>query len=484
MTRAVVVGSGPNGLAAGLTLAAAGVEVTVYEGADVAGGGTRSAELTLPGLIHDECSGFHPFAAASQFGQRFDLQAAGVHWSEPPVQFAHPLDSGHGASVVRSVEETAQSLGADTRRYEAFFGPVVRRFDTIAEEFLQPILHVPRHPIHVAQLGLRSPAPAAVTARLFRTAEARALWAGVAAHGFTKFSVPFSSAIGTSLGAAAHRYGWPVAVGGSGTIAQALVGLIEAHGGRVETGRFVDDVRDLGNADIVMLDTSPEVAARIASGVLPDRTTRAYRRFKRGPGAFQLALAVEGGIPWAYEPARRAGTVHVSGSYEETAHAEQQVSKGKIPERPFVLLGQQYVADPGRGHAGVVPIDCYAHVPSGWSGDATDAILRQIERFAPGFRDRVLEIRPRSPRQISAENPNFAGGDIVTGLKTPKQMLLGPRLAVNPYETGADGVYLCSAAVPPGPGAHGVSGYLAAQRALQALPADASRAQPSPQALA
>lgn len=469
MTNAVVVGSGPNGLAAALTLAAAGVDVTVHEAASTPGGGARTAELTLPGLLHDECSGFHPFATDSVFARAFDLTAHGLAWAWPDVQYAHPLDAAQGAAAVRSIDDTARGLGPDARRWQAFMGPVERRFDTISAEFLQPLLHVPKHPLHLARLGLRAPAPAAVTARLFRTQEAKALWAGLAAHGFTSFSTPLSSAIGTALGAAAHHYGWPVAVGGSRSIVTAAVAHLEQLGGRMVLGSPVQDLRDVQPADIVMLDTAPSIAARIGQHVLPAGTLRAYRRFRHGPAAFQLALAVEGGLPWSYEPARRAGTIHLGGSYAEIAHAERLVSRGSMPDRPFVLLGQQHLADPARGRDGIVPIDCYAHVPEGFSGDATEAILRQIERFAPGARERVLAVVSRTPAEIEQHNPNFVAGDIVTGLKSPTQLLLGPRRRLDPYATGADGVYLCSAAVPPGPGAHGVGGHLAALSALQNL---------------
>jgi phytoene dehydrogenase-like protein len=469
VTSAAVVGSGPNGLAAAVTLAAAGVDVTVYEAASTPGGGTRSGEATLPGLLHDECSGFHPFATDSVFSRRFDLTEHGVEWAWSEVQFAHPLDEGRGAAVTRSLAETAAGLGRDARRYQRLFGPVVDRFDTISTEFLQPMLHVPRHPIHLAHLGVRALPPAALTARYLRTEEARGLWAGVAGHAFGSLRAPLSSAIGIALTAAAHRYGWPVAVGGSGQIAAALVRLLESHGGRVETGVRVTDLRELGAPDVVMMDTSPGGAATIAGPALPARTRSAYTRFRHGPAAFQLALAVEGGIPWTYEPARRAGTVHASGTFTETAAAERSVVRGVMPERPFVLVGQQYLADPSRARGDVVPVDCYAHVPSSYDGDATESILGQLERFAPGTRERILKVVPRSPGQIASDNPNFVGGDIVTGAKTPGQVLLGPRLGTNPYSTGARGLYLCSAAVPPGPGAHGISGHLAALRALSDL---------------
>lgn len=469
MTSAAVVGSGPNGLAAAVTLAAAGVDVTVYEAASTPGGGTRSGEATIPGLVHDECSGFHPFAVDSPFAREFDLTQYGVEWAWPEVQYAHPLDGGRGAAVVRSVEETAATLGPDAGRYRRLFGPVVDRFDTISTEFLQPMAHVPRHPLHLAQLGARALPPASLIARLLDTEEGRALWAGVAAHAFGSLRAPLSSAIGVALGAAAHRYGWPVAVGGSASIAKALVTVLEKHGGRVVTNTPVEDVRDLDRADIVMLDTSPQGALQVAGSLLPARTRRAYERFRYGPAAFQLALAVEDGIPWESEQARRAGTVHVGGTFAEISAAEHAVVAGRMPDRPFVLVGQQHVADPSRTAGSIVPIDCYAHVPSGYDGDATEAILRQIERFAPGLRDRIVMVTRRTPNQIEGHNRNFVGGDIVTGAKTPGQVLMGPRWGVNPYATGAPGIYLCSAAVPPGPGAHGMAGYLAARSAINRL---------------
>ncbi|TXL60707.1 phytoene desaturase family protein [Aeromicrobium terrae] len=469
MTSAVIVGSGPNGLAAAVTLAAEGVDVTVLESADTPGGGVRSGEATLPGLVHDECSGFHPFAVESVFSRRFDLAEAGLRWAWPDVQYAHPLDGGRGAAAVRSVEETAASLGADARSYRRMYGPLTERFDRIADEFLQPLAHVPSHPIALARFGLYAPLPAGLLARRFRTEEARALWGGVAAHNFRPMSGLLSSAIGAALATAAHRFGWPVAVGGSAAIADAMITLLEKSGGRVETGIHVSSIDELPRADIVMLDTSPRSAARILGDRLGRRTSKAYRRFQHGTAAFQVALAVEDGIPWSYEPARRAGTVHLSGTFAETAAAERATAGGEMPDRPFVLLGQQYLADPSRSQGSLHPVDAYAHVPSGYTGDATELVLRQIERFAPGVRDHVRAMRVRTTAQIARDNPNYVGGDIITGEKTPVQTLVGPRLALNPYGTGVPGVFLCSAAAPPGPGAHGLVGHHAARTALRRL---------------
>lgn len=472
MTTAAVIGSGPNGLAAAITLAAAGVSVTVYEAGDRVGGGARSSELTLPGLVHDDCSSHHPFGLASEFARTFPLEQHGLEWAYTDVEFSHPLDGGRGAHAVRSVVETSRTLGADAERYRRFFSPVASRMPTVADEFLQSLIHLPRHPFHLAMLGARAALPAAAVARYFRTEEARALWSGVAAHTFGPFNAPLSSAIGTSLASAAHYFGWPVAVGGSGRITSAMESLLLSLGGRVETGRRVEDVRELGNPDVLMLNTGPAEAARIAGSSLPVRAVRSLERWKNGPAAFKLALAVDGGIPWTYEPSRRAGTVHLSGSYEETAFAESETSKGRMPEKPFVLLAQQHLADPGRGKGSLVPIDCYAHVPQGFTGDATEAILAQIERFAPGCRDRILAVTPRGTTAIESLNANFVGGDILTGRKDPLQLVLGPTPGFNPYRlsapsAGRPGIYLCSAAVPPGPGAHGMCGYLAAKQSLK-----------------
>lgn len=469
MTKAVVVGSGPNGLAAAITLAAEGVDVTVLEAADTPGGGTRTVEATMPGLLHDECSGFHPLALDTAFTRRFDLASHGLRWAWPSVQYAHPLDGGRGAAVRLSVEETAAALGRDERSYQRMFGPLTTRFGAIADEFLQPILHVPRHPVSLARFGAYAALPATWVARRFHTEEARALWGGVAAHAFHPLGSVLSSAIGVALGTAAHRYGWPVAVGGSASISSALLAALFAHGGRVETGVRITSARELAGYDLRLLDTSPRAAAEILQGTQRGGVARSYRRFRHGPAAFQVSFAVEGGVPWRYAPAREAGTVHVAGSLAEMVEAERAVWSGRMPARPFVLLGQQYLADPSRSRGGLHPIDCYAHVPAGYDGDATERIIEQIERCAPGFRDRIVAQTVRSPRMIAADNPNFHGGDIVTGANTPRQLVFRPRATLHPYDAGAPGTYLCSAATPPGAGAHGMAGYLAARRALDQL---------------
>jgi phytoene dehydrogenase-like protein len=469
MTDAVVVGSGPNGLAAALTLAASGIQVTVLEAADTIGGGTRSSALTLPGLVHDECSGFHPLAVDTPFSRAFDLAAHGLTWRWADVEWSHPLDGGRGAAVWRSVDETAGRLGSDGQRWRSVFGPLTRGFDDIAEDFLRPMLHVPRHPVKLARFGAYSMLPATVLARRWSTPEARALFAGVAAHAFRPFGSPASSAIGVALGTAAHRYGWPVAEGGSASIGRAVSALLAEYGAKVETGVTVRSLEEFGSADIVMLDVAPAAAARIVGDRMPRRIARALTRYRHGPGSFKVEFAVQGGVPWTHEESRRAGTVHVGGTFEEIAATERDVLQGRMPERPFVLVGQQYVADPTRSRDDVHPLYTYAHVPAGYTGDATTAIEGQIERFAPGFRDRVLARHVTSTAALEQHNANYVGGDVVTGANDPLQLVFRPRLALDPYTVGVDGVYLCSAATPPGAGAHGMCGYNAARSALDRL---------------
>ncbi len=469
MTRAVVVGSGPNGLAAALTLAAEGVEVLVLEAAGTIGGGTRSSELTLPGLVHDECSGFHPLAVDNPFTRRFDLDRHGLRWRWPEVQYAHPLDGGTGGAAWQSVEQTAASLGPDEARWLRVLGPLSRGFDAVAADFLRPVAHVPEHPVALSRFGAYAATPASALARRWSTPEARALFAGAAAHAMRPFSSPASSAIGLALAASAHRYGWPVAEGGSASISRAVSSMIEMLGGRLETGVEVTSLDELGDPDVVLLDVAPAAAARIAGDRMPRRVARAYRRYRHGPGAFKVDFAVAEGVPWSFEPAGTAGTVHVGGSLQEVAAAEKDVHHGRMPERPFVLVGQQYVADGSRSRDGVHPLYAYAHVPSGWTGDATAAIESQIERFAPGFRERVLARHVTSTAALEHHNANYVGGDVVTGANTPRQLLFRPRIATDPYATGIDGVYLCSAATPPGAGAHGLCGYNAALAAIRRL---------------
>jgi phytoene dehydrogenase-like protein len=469
MSEAVVVGSGPNGLVCAAVLASRGVGVTVIEAAATIGGGTRSAELTLPGLVHDVCSAVHPMAVGAPSMTSLGLERHGLEWAWPEVDLAHPLDGGDGAAMVRSIERTAAGLGEAGPAWQRLFGASSRRYEAIAEDFNKPLLRVPSHPLPLARFGAVAGLPATAVARALPTPQARALFGGVAAHSFGKLSWPLSAAIGTAMICAGHHTGWPVARGGSQAIADALAGVIREHGGRIETGRPVRALDEFPAADAVVLDLAPAGVLELAGGRLPPPVARAYRRYRHGPGAFKVDLAVEGGVPWELEAARRAGTVHVSGSFEETVAAEREVNSGRMPARPFVLVSQQYLADPGRSRGDAHPVWAYAHVPHGYEGDATEIVIDQLERFAPGLRDRILARATISPSEFAAANANYLGGDVITGANTPRQMVVRPRLALNPYATGIPGVYICSAATPPGGGAHGMCGYNAARAVLRGL---------------
>ena len=471
MSSAIVVGSGPNGLACAATLASRGVEVTVIEAEETIGGGTRTSELTEPGLLHDECSASHPMAVSSPavISQGLELERHGLEWAWPEVDLAHPLDGGGGGAMLRSLEATAAGLGEAGARWRRVFGPPSRWYEPLTEDIYHPLVHVPRHPLRLVRFGLPAALPATVLGRGLGTPEAAALFGGVAAHSYAHLNQPMSAAIGMALICAGHAWGWPVAKGGSIAIANAWAAVIRENGGRVETGRRVRSLDELPAADAVVLDLSPRGALALAGERLPARVARAYRRYKHGPGAFKLDLAVEGGVPWRQEAARRAGTVHVIGSFEELVDAEGQINRGRMPERPFVLVGQQYLADPQRSRGNLHPLWAYAHVPSGYSGDATETILDQIERFAPGFRERIVARTVRTPAELEAANANFLGGDILNGANTPIQSLLRPRIHPVPYWTGAPGLFICSAATPPGPGAHGINGFNAAEAVLRTL---------------
>lgn len=466
MTTAIVVGSGPNGLAAAATLALAGVEVTVLEAASSIGGGTRTSERTLPGLLHDHCSAFHPMGAGSPFLCSIDLARYGVKWRWADVDLAHPLDGGSAGVMLRSREETASHLGRDGKAWLRLFDPLTDGFDDLAADVMRPVTRIPSHPVHLARFGLLALQPATWIARRWQTEEARALFAGLAAHGIYPLSRPTTAAIALMLAAAGHRYGWPVAEGGSRAISDALATVIAGRGGRIETGVRVTSLASLPRTDIVMLDLAPRAVAGLAGDRLPARVRRAYQRYRHGPGAFKLDLAVEGGIPWVNPNCRLAGTVHVGGTISEIMEAERAVQRGQRPDRPFVLVGQQYLADPTRSRGDTHPVWAYAHVPAGYQADATDAIIAQIERFAPGFRDRIVAQARTAPSAWQAYNANFIGGDILTGANSPWQLAMRPRLALHPYRTGIPGVYICSAATPPGAGVHGMCGYNAAQSAL------------------
>ena len=466
---AIVVGSGPNGLAAAVALAQQGIAVTVLEAAAEIGGGTRTSELTVPGLLHDHCSAVHPLGVGSPFLRSLGLDRHGLRWRWPEIDLAHPLDSGPAAVLVRSIGATADGLGVDGPAWWRLFGPLAAGFDELAEDVLQPVLRVPGHPLRLTRFGLRAVQPAAVLARRWRTERARALFAGAAAHALQPLNRPMTSAFGLMLIASGHRFGWPVAEGGSRAVTDALAARLRELGGRIETGVRVDSLDRLPPAATVMLDVAPGAAAGICGDRLPARVRRAYRRWQYGPGAFKVDLAVEGGVPWRDEACRRAGTVHLGDTLAEITDAEREIHRGRMPQRPFVLVSQQYLADPGRSVGNVHPVWAYAHVPHGYPGDATEAVLDRIEQFAPGLRERIVGRAVRTTAELARHNANYVGGDIATGANTLRQTLLRPRAALDPYSTGIPGVFLCSAATPPGGGVHGMCGFNAARSALRAL---------------
>ena len=469
MSSAIVVGSGPNGLACAVALAREGIDVTVLEAEDTIGGGARSGEATVPGLVHDFCSAVHPMAVGSPFLNSLELERHGLEWRWPEVDCAHPLDDGTAGTMYRSVDATEDALGEDGARWRRVFGAPSASFESLADDLFRPFVHVPRHPVRLVRFGLPAATPATVLARAWRTPQARALFGGIAAHAISPLHRPMSSSVGTALICAGHAFGWAVARGGSGSITHALASALRERGGRIECAVRVRSLGELPDADAVVFDLAPGAVADIASDRLPARVARAYRRYRHGPAAFKVDLAVEGGVPWTNEDCQRAGTVHCGGPLEEIVAGERDVNRGRMPERPFVLVAQQYLADPERSRGDVHPVWAYAHVPHGYTGDAEEAVIAQIERFAPGLRGRIVGRSVRTPAELAAQNANYIGGDIITGANTPWQVLIRPRFALDPYATGIPGTFICSAATPPGAGVHGMNGHNAGRSALRHL---------------
>jgi phytoene dehydrogenase-like protein len=465
---AVVVGAGPNGLTAAITLASQGLAVRVYEAAGTVGGGARTEELTLPGFRHDPCSAVHPLGIGSPVLARLPLQRHGLRWLQPPVPLAHPFPDGTAAVLDRSVRLTAASLGPDARAYQLLIGPFRGHWDQLAADVLRPQLAgLPPHPLRLARFGLRSVLPAAALAgTVLRGAAGRALLAGLAGHAMAPLTSPATSAIALLLAIAAHEVGWPVAAGGSQAISDALAAHLAELGGEIVTGVPVRDWADLPSARAVMFDTSPATLARIAADQLPPGYVARLARYRYGPGIFKIDYALAGPVPWAAPAARRAGTVHLGPGYGDISAALRAAGRGAAPDPPFVIVAQPSVADPSRAPAGRQVLWAYCHVPNGWQGDATEAIERQLERFAPGFRDLVLARCVAGPADVEARNANYVGGDIGCGSFGGLQALARPVLRRVPYATPNPAIYLCSAATPPGPGVHGACGYHAARSVL------------------
>jgi phytoene dehydrogenase-like protein len=465
---AVVVGSGPNGLAAAVTLARARLSVLVLEACETIGGGARSTELTLPGFVHDVCSAVHPLAVGSPFFRDLPLQDYGLEWIHPEIPLAHPLGGAEAVSLRRSLAETAKAIGIDGAVYRGLMGPLVDGWWSLADEFLQPMIHLPRNPLAFMRFGLRAIQPAQWLTRRFSAEPARALFAGLAGHSFLPLSALASAAYGLVLGAAGHVVGWPFPRGGAQKISDALAAYLQSLGGRIETGRRIANLAELPRSRALFLDITPRALVALAGDALPQRYRSKLERFRYGPGIFKVDYALSDPIPWSAEECRRAGTVHVGGTLAEIAASEDTVArKHATAPNPFVLLAQPTVSDPSRAPAGKHVAWAYCHVPSGSRRDMTEPIEDQIERFAPGFRDCILARHVMDSVELERRNANLVGGAVNGGSPDLWHLLARPILSPKPYRTPLPGVYLCSASTPPGGGVHGMCGYHAARLALR-----------------
>lgn len=464
----VIVGSGPNGLAAAVFLARAGASVLVLEAHRAIGGGTRTAELTLPGFLHDVCSAVHPMGVLSPYLRQLPLEQHGLRWIRPRASVAHPLDDGPAVLLERSVESTTAQLDGDGAAYRRLVAPFLRRPHHLLEDALAP-LHFPKHPWLMLRFGLEGLRSASALAGRFQGDRARALLAGCAAHSILPLEQPLTAALGLIFLVLGHVEEWPVAAGGSAAIAGALAGLLSAHGGRIQTGVAVRSLADLPPARLYLFDTAPDQLASIAGPVLPERYLRRLARYRYGPGIFKIDWALDGHIPWKDPRCLEASTVHLGGRLEEVAASESAVWRGEHPERPFVLVCQQSEFDPTRAPAGKQTGWAYCHVPAASTVDMTGTIERQMERFAPGFRDRILARQVTTPADLARYNPNYVGGAITGGVADLGQLFTRPVARIDPYSTPHPRLFLCSASTPPGGGVHGMCGYHAARSALRRL---------------
>lgn len=461
----IIVGSGPNGLAAGIRLQQAGVSVLLLEAKDTIGGGMRTQELTLPGFYHDVCSAIHPMAMGSPFFSKLPLADYGLSFIQPPLAAAHPFDDGTAAFLARSLDETVAALGADGPAYRGLIQPVADHWGLVAEDGLGPFA-IPRHPLIMAKFGWNALRSAEAVSKRFTTTAARGLWAGMCAHSILPLTNLVSAGIGMVLTAVGHQYGWPVPKGGSQAIGHALAQHFISLGGKIQTGVHVSSLSQLPSHHAVMFDLTPKQLLGIAG----DRFSAGYRkqltRYRYGPGVFKIDWALSGPVPFTAEACRRAGTVHLGGTFEEIALSEQRAYDGRLNESPYVLLTQQSLFDE-RAPAGKHTAWAYCHVPNGSDVDMTAIIEKQVERFAPGFRDLILAKHTMNTQQMEAYNPNYVGGDINGGIQDIHQLFTRPVLRLNPYRTSAKGIYICSSATPPGGGVHGMCGYHAANTVLK-----------------
>ena len=463
---AVVVGSGPNGLAAAITLQRNGKSVLLIESRSRIGGGLRSAELTLPGFTHDICSAIHPMAVASPFFQTLPLADYGLQYIYPPLSVAHPFDNGHAAILERSLEGTAARLGVDGRTWLDLFRPLVEQWPGLAPDLLGP-LRFPASPMDLAAFGWKALSSASRFSRRFSTPEAKGLWAGMAAHSILPLSHLSSSAIGLVLSTVGHVYGWPLVRGGSIQLADALAAHFQALGGKIETNFHVNSLSQLPSASAILFDVTPRQLLTIAGHRFSSLYRWQLERYRYGMGVFKVDWALDAPIPFTNPDCRRAGTVHLGGTLEEIMYGEDQTWKGRIANKPFVLLAQQSLFDRSRAPEGKHTAWAYCHVPNGSNDDHTVIIEKQVERFAPGFRERILGRHVMGPAEMEAYNPNYIGGDINGGAIDIRQLFTRPALRASPYRTSATGIYLCSSSTPPGGGVHGMCGYHSALTVLK-----------------
>lgn len=469
--RAIIIGSGPNGLAAGIVLARAGWQVEMVEAKATVGGGMRSAELTLPGFVHDICSAIHPLGLGSPFFKTLPLTDYGVEWIQPPLAAAHPFDDGTAAALARDIDTTADRLGPDATHYRRLMRPLTDQWDTLSEFFLGPF-RIPRHPFRLVRFGLGALQSASFLARrTFTTERARGLFAGLAAHSVLPLEQSPSAAFGLVLGVAGHAIGWPLPRGGSQKIADALAAYLRDLGGTITLNTPVRSLADLPRADAYLFNTAPDQLLHIAG----DKFNAWYRwhlkRFRYGPGVFKVDFATSEPIPWRAPDCRQAGTVHLGATLDEIAASERAMWTGRHSERPYVLVTQQSLFDDTRAPTGQHTVWAYCHVPAGSTVDMTDAIEAQIDRFAPGFRDTILAKHTMNNRDFAAHNPNYVGGAVTGGVQDFFQLYTRPSLNIfNPYATPARDIFIASASTPPGGGVHGMAGYHAAQAIMRRFP--------------
>jgi phytoene dehydrogenase-like protein len=463
---AVVVGAGPNGLAAAIRIAQQGFSTLVLEQSTQVGGACRTEELTLPGFCHDVGSAVHPLALGSPFFSSLPLEEHGLVWLHPTIPLAHPIDRTRVAILYQSLEKTGLLLGRDADRYNELFGPLVTNWQSLLQEFLQPIFHAPQHPWRMAQFGLLALLSVEqLVRRRFLEEATKALLAGLGAHSFLSLSAPGSASFVLMLGLLAHAVGWPIPKGGAGSITQALARYLLSLGGKIETGASIKSFRELPKTRAVLYDVTPRQLIQIEQ--LPSSYQKRLERFKYGPAVFKIDYALDGNVPWIHEECHNAGTVHLGGTFEEVALAESKVISGQPAAHPFVLLSQPTLWDSTRAPAGQHILWAYTHVPFGSNHDLTEIIERQIDRFAPGFSKRIMARRISSPAQLESMNPNLVGGTITGGANHLWQLIARPTLSAVPYRTPKKGVYLCSSSTPPGGGVHGMCGFHAADAVLR-----------------